>query len=251
MISIKIGSRSNRLPYRDESNIPRQRTKPPERHSLTFSFSCQFFFSTFRKSNSFCTTALGAARASWKKYREDGQSNKYHTTLGVAKPTKSGSILRSCNRQVYMCNLHTVYSGFFGRISDMPHQKFEAWFGYWHIIRCVHRGGTRVGNKAKSRPVLSKFYTDNYRRDVLYMPTENKHSIAKRVRGRKRGKNVTRNPILESTIPPIHPYTLNPLTCLLCLNRLSINSTAATEYRLFAPNFPSSTLAIGDTGVIS
>lgn len=53
----------------------------------------------------------------------------------------------------------------------------------------------------------------------------------------------------------IHPCALNPLatslTCFLCLNRLSINSTAATEYPFLNPSFSSSTLAVGDIGVIA
>jgi hypothetical protein len=54
----------------------------------------------------------------------------------------------------------------------------------------------------------------------------------------------------KSTTPPFQPCTLNSLTCLLCLNRLSINSTAATEYLLFSC-VPSSTFPVGDIGVIA
>jgi hypothetical protein len=204
--SIKIGSRSNRLPYRDESNIHDRKSRPQTDTRSPFYLLSVFLL--FRIVEHILHDSIRDKQGRvGKSTRETSQSNKYHTALGVAKPTQSGSILRSCNRQAYMCNLHTVYPGFFGRISDMPRQrkKIETWLRYSHTTRCVHCGGTRVGNKAKSRLVLSKFYTDIYRRDVLYMPTGNKHSIAKRVRGRKRGKNVTRNPILESTIPPIYP----------------------------------------------
>jgi hypothetical protein len=152
-----------------------------------------------------------------------------------------------------MCNLHTVYSGFFGRISDMPRQrkKIETWLRCSHVTHCVHYGGTRVVIKAKSRLVLSKF-SKYLTIDEMFCICRLRINIVSQeeYEAEKRGTHVTRNPILTSTTPSIHPCTLNPLTCLLCLNRLSINSTAATEYRLLAPKFPSSTLAIGDRGVI-
>lgn len=61
----------------------------------------------------------------------------------------------------------------------------------------------------------------------------------------------------RQSFKPNQPCTIShraaSLICLLCFNRLSINSIAATEYRfsgLFMP-FCSSVFAMGDTGVVS
>jgi hypothetical protein len=80
---------------------------------------------------------------------EIGQSNKYHTALGVAKPTKSGSILRSCMYMDHETCIPFIRETSEGSVTCHPR---EIRGSDTRISRFVQREGTRSTFICCTRP---------------------------------------------------------------------------------------------------